>query len=64
MDQMILSTAEAVKALRLSRSTLNRLRVSGNGPLFVKLGRRAVHSEPTWPTGSTATVAGRHRALV
>ena len=43
MDQMIFSTAEAAKALRLSPSTLNKLRVSGNGPRFVKLGRRVVY---------------------
>lgn len=34
----ILSTTEAAERLGLSRSTLEKLRVSGRGPAFVKLG--------------------------
>jgi excisionase family DNA binding protein len=37
----LLTQAEAARVLRLSERTLERLRVSGGGPLFVKA-RRAV----------------------
>jgi excisionase family DNA binding protein len=36
----MLTTHEASDYLRLSRRTLERLRVEGTGPKFVKMGRR------------------------
>ncbi len=38
-----LTVREAAARLRLSVSTLNRLRVAGGGPVFLKLGSRVVH---------------------
>jgi len=34
----LLTTAEAADFLRLSRPTMERLRLSGDGPVFIKLG--------------------------
>lgn len=39
----ILTSAEAAEYLRLSRSTLAKMRLSGGGPVFTKLGRRVVY---------------------
>lgn len=39
----ILTAAEAAKYLRLSKSTLAKMRLSGGGPVFTKLGRRVVY---------------------
>ena len=38
----LLTTAEAAQHLRLGRSTLEKLRCSGGGPRYVKLGLRRV----------------------
>jgi excisionase family DNA binding protein len=38
----MLTTHEAASYLRLSPRTLERLRVSGTGPKFVRLGRRSI----------------------
>ena len=38
----MLTTHEASDYLRLSRRTLERLRVEGTGPKFVKMGRRSI----------------------
>jgi excisionase family DNA binding protein len=37
-DMMLLTTREAAQYVRLSRSTLERKRLDGSGPPFVKLG--------------------------
>lgn len=37
-----LNTHEAADYLRLSASTLNKMRLNGNGPEFIKLGARRV----------------------
>jgi Helix-turn-helix domain len=42
----LLSTSEAADALRLSPRTLERLRLVGGGPVFVKAGRRVLYREP------------------
>lgn len=34
----LLTTAEAARYLRLSQPTLERFRLTGDGPLFIKLG--------------------------
>jgi predicted DNA-binding transcriptional regulator AlpA len=38
-----LTAGEAAKALGLASSTLAKLRLSGNGPIYCKLGRRVVY---------------------
>jgi len=40
---MLLDTKEAAKYLKLGRSTLHKLRQSGGGPAFSKLGTRVVY---------------------
>ena len=39
----MLTVAEAAEQLRVSKSFLNRLRVQGGGPQFIKLGRRVLY---------------------
>lgn len=41
--QYFLTQGEAASLLRLSERTLERYRLSGTGPAFVKLGRRVVY---------------------
>ena len=43
----LLTQREAALALRLSERTLERLRVSGLGPVFVKCGGRSVRYRQT-----------------
>jgi predicted DNA-binding transcriptional regulator AlpA len=46
-----LNVREAARFLGLSVSTLNKLRLSGNGPPYLKLGRRVLydlHALETW----------------
>ena len=38
-----LSVQEAARFLGLSTSTLNKLRLTGNGPRYLKLGRRVLY---------------------
>jgi predicted DNA-binding transcriptional regulator AlpA len=42
-DPIGLTAGEAAKVLGLAPSTLAKLRLSGNGPLYCKLGRRVVY---------------------
>ena len=47
----LLNQAEAADALRLSERTLERLRLTGLGPAFVKAGRRVLYRQAdleTW----------------
>ena len=39
----VVTTAEAARVLGLSESTLAKLRLNGNGPVYCKLGRRVVY---------------------
>ena len=39
----VFSTAEAARVLGLSESTLAKLRLNGNGPVYCKLGRKVVY---------------------
>lgn len=39
----VLPATEAAKLVGLSESTLAKLRLNGNGPVFCKLGRRVVY---------------------
>ena len=40
---LVLRAADAAKAVGLSESTLAKLRLNGNGPVYCKLGRRVVY---------------------
>ena len=42
-DPLTLTAGEAAKLLGLAPSTLAKLRLNGNGPLYCKLGRRVVY---------------------
>ena len=42
-DPISLSAKEAAKILGLASSTLAKLRLKGNGPVYYKLGRRVVY---------------------
>jgi excisionase family DNA binding protein len=52
----LLTQAEAARVLRLSERTLERLRVSGGGPLFVKAGRAVRYREADLETWIDARV--------
>jgi predicted DNA-binding transcriptional regulator AlpA len=43
IDNLPLTAAEAAKFVGLAMSTLAKLRLSGNGPVYCKLGRRVVY---------------------
>jgi excisionase family DNA binding protein len=45
MQTQLLDQREAAKLLRLSERTLERLRLSGGGPLYVKAGRSVRYRE-------------------
>ncbi|MDP4006316.1 AlpA family transcriptional regulator [Methylobacterium sp. NEAU K] len=52
----LLTQREAADALRISSRTLERHRVAGTGPIFVKLGRRVVyraHDLAAWAEAHT-----------
>jgi predicted DNA-binding transcriptional regulator AlpA len=42
----LLNQREAAVVLRLSERTLERFRLTGGGPVFVKAGRRVLYREP------------------
>ena len=42
-DQLVLDARRAAQQLGLSTSTLAKLRLSGDGPAYCKLGRRVVY---------------------
>ena len=42
-DPCYLNTRQAAKLIGLSPSTLNRMRVTGEGPLYAKAGRRVLY---------------------
>jgi excisionase family DNA binding protein len=52
------SVAEAARFLGVSKSWLNKLRVSGGGPQFLKLGRRVVYEQQSL----TAWIEQRRRS--
>jgi hypothetical protein len=50
-EPMTLTTAKAARALGLAPGTLAKLRLSGNGPPYYKLGRRVLYRQEdlaTW----------------
>jgi predicted DNA-binding transcriptional regulator AlpA len=54
----LLTAAEAARTLRLSERTLERLRVSGLGPKFVKLKRRVLYQQSDLSEWVTSRVVG------
>jgi len=42
-DGAVLTAGEAARLVGLSESTLAKLRLNGNGPVYCKLGRRVVY---------------------
>ena len=42
-----LNTRQAAELTNLSASTLNKLRLTGGGPRYLKLGRRVVYAQAT-----------------
>lgn len=42
-NPLVLSASEAANMLGLSKSTLAKMRLAGNGPAYSKLGRRVVY---------------------
>ena len=53
------NTKHAADYLCLSPSTLNRMRVTGNGPAYAKTGRRVIYA----PADLDAWVAARKRTF-
>jgi predicted DNA-binding transcriptional regulator AlpA len=55
MDRRILRTPEAATYVGLSASTLEKMRLSGDGPRFIRLGGRAIGYDvqdlDTWVDG-------------
>jgi predicted DNA-binding transcriptional regulator AlpA len=45
LPPLYLNVVEAAEKLRLAVSTLNKMRVRGDGPPYLKLGRRVLYSE-------------------
>lgn len=69
MNCEVLTTAEAARYVRLSKPTLERFRLTGEGPLYVKLGgavryRRAELDKwlESRLVASTSTSSGRRAA--
>ncbi|NKB55025.1 MAG: helix-turn-helix domain-containing protein [Alphaproteobacteria bacterium] len=42
-DPCYLNTRQAAEVVGLSPATLNRMRVTGDGPLYIKAGRRVLY---------------------
>jgi len=58
MNTIFLTQTEAAEFLRLSPRTLERHRVAGTGPRFVKAGRRVLYRHEdleAWATANTFT---------
>ena len=56
LEKIYLTQREVAAHLRLSEGTLERHRVAGTGPAFVKLGRRVVYRREDierWPEART-----------
>ena len=45
LPPLYLNVFEAAEKLRLAVSTLNKMRVRGDGPPYLKLGRRVLYNE-------------------
>lgn len=62
----LMITKEAAEYLRLSSSTLNKLRLTGGGPVFVQLAGRAIRYRQSdldeWVAASIATSTSTYPA--
>jgi hypothetical protein len=54
----LLNQSEAARMLRLSARTMERLRVSGSGPLYVKCGRSVRYRQCDLETWIAARIVG------
>ena len=54
----LVTQSEAAKLLRLSERTLERLRVSGGGPVYVKAGRSVRYRETDLEKWISARIVG------
>ena len=62
MTDHCMRTPAAARYLGIAESTLNKTRLTGEGPSFVKAGPRAVaYREQTSMHGSRPVCAGQHR---
>jgi predicted DNA-binding transcriptional regulator AlpA len=63
METLLLTQREAALALRCSERTLERLRVSGLGPKFVRCGRRSIRYREAdlseWIASGHGSLVGR-----
>jgi predicted DNA-binding transcriptional regulator AlpA len=62
MDAALLSPVQAAERLSVSQRTLERWRVTGEGPAFVRIGSRKVGYSPTACDTWTASRTFPHRA--
>ncbi|GMM62379.1 helix-turn-helix transcriptional regulator [Novosphingobium pituita] len=61
----VLTTEEAAKLLKLSQPTMNRFRVKGDGPVYVKLGGAVRYRQcdlETWLESRTTRSTSEERA--
>lgn len=54
----LMSVTEAAETLGVSRAWLNQSRLSGKGPIFMKIGNRCLYD----PADLTTWLAGRRRS--
>jgi hypothetical protein len=62
----LLTQAEAAQELRLSERTLERMRLQGDGPKFVKANRRVLYRAEdleSWVVSRLATSTSERRAV-
>jgi hypothetical protein len=59
-DRKILNVREAADYIRLSKSFLDKARVSGEGPAYLLIGRRVVYDRDDLDTGRASIVAAVH----
>ena len=65
--QALLTQREAADALRLSARTLERLRLTGDGPRYVKTTRRVLYRETdleSWIASRLTTSTSEHKEAV
>jgi excisionase family DNA binding protein len=60
----LLNQSEAAKLLRLSERTLERLRLQGGGPLYVKCGRSVRYRQCDLETWIAARIVGSTSEMV
>ena len=63
METIILNTREAADYVRLGKPTLERFRISGEGPIFVKLGGAVRYRKADLDTPVTEARSERPRTV-